>query len=50
MEPVAHRQRAIRDQIVDREVRRLELLERTKRKAATTPSPTATRQPSPDRR
>jgi hypothetical protein len=50
MEPVAHRQRAIRDQIVDREVRRLELLQRTKREATTTPSPTATPQTGPDPR
>ena len=46
MEPIAHRQRAIRDQIVDREVRRLELLQRSKREAAATPSPPAV----PDRR
>lgn len=38
MEPVAHRRRAIRDQIVDREVRRLEILQRARRKIATTPS------------
>ncbi len=38
MEHVAHRRRAIRDQIIDREVRRLEMLQRAKRKLAATPS------------
>jgi hypothetical protein len=38
MEPVAHRRRAIRDQIVDREVRRLEILQRARRKIAAPPS------------
>jgi hypothetical protein len=50
MEPVAHRQRAIRDQIVDREVRRLELLQRAKRETTTTPLPPATPSIAPDRR
>ena len=36
METVAHRRRAIRDQIVDREVRRLELMQRTKRAVTAT--------------
>jgi hypothetical protein len=36
---VAHRSRAIRDQIVDREVRRLELSQRAKREAADAASP-----------
>ena len=39
MEPVTHRRRAIRDQIVDREVHRLELLQRLEREAAATPQP-----------
>ena len=39
MEPVTHRRRATRDQIVDREVRRLELLQRRRREAAATPQP-----------
>jgi hypothetical protein len=47
MEPVAHRRHAIRDQIVDREVRRLELRQRAAREA-TTPSPAAT-PAAPDR-
>jgi hypothetical protein len=38
MEFVAHRPRAIRDQIVDREVRRLELIQRAKRNANATPA------------
>jgi hypothetical protein len=37
MEIVAHRPRAIRDRIVDREVRRLELMQRAQREAAATP-------------
>jgi hypothetical protein len=37
MEIVAHRPRAIRDRIVDREVRRLELIQRAKREATATP-------------
>jgi hypothetical protein len=43
MEHVAHRPRAIREQIIDREVRRLELRQRATREAATTASPPATR-------
>jgi hypothetical protein len=35
--PIAHRRRAIRDQIVDREVHRLELIQRARRQAAGTP-------------
>jgi hypothetical protein len=38
MEPVAHRQRAIRDQIIDREVRRLELRQRAAREATESPA------------
>jgi hypothetical protein len=42
MDIVAHRPRANRDRIVDREVRRLELIERAKREAtATSPRPVA---------
>ena len=40
MDDVAHRSRAKRDQIVDREVRRLELMQRAKREApAASPRP-----------
>jgi hypothetical protein len=42
MDPVAHRPHAIRDKIVDREVRRLELVQRAKRESAATPPPPAT--------
>jgi hypothetical protein len=50
MESVAHRQHAIRDQIVDREIRRLELLQRARREAGTVPSPPAPPPTPPDRR
>ena len=50
MEPVTHRHRAIRGQIVDREVRRLELSQRAKRGATNTASPRATPAVAPHRR
>jgi hypothetical protein len=50
MEPVTHRHRAIRAQIVDCEVRRLVLSQRASREATTTASPRATPPVAPDRR
>jgi hypothetical protein len=42
MENIAHRQHAIRDRIVDREIRRLELIQRAQREAAAALRPPAT--------
>jgi len=49
VESVAHRQHAIRDQIVDREVRRLELLQRAEREAAARREPPTTPETAPAR-
>jgi hypothetical protein len=50
MENVAHRPHAIRDQIVDREVRRLELIQRAQREAAAARRPPATPDTPPEPR
>jgi hypothetical protein len=50
MQIVAHRRRAIRDQIVDREVRRVELIERARREAVATRPQTGAPVMPPERR
>lgn len=50
MKSIAHRQHAIRDQIVDREVRRLELLQRAKQEAAAKREPRDAPDTAPDAR